>query len=210
MNHVFKATHCRFWSSLVLTILYVVIALAPLAPLALKSDRINHAVTGECSGNCEIDGCPLESRINCTCCCWQKKRASEKKPVKVAGGCCDIKVTEPSPEPKSGCCAVGPTTPPERKQVSSCCATGSPVDSGLSEADAGAVDDQDREPSYKNNPPCGNGNSIAFSGAVKVEIVPYSFAVVMPASTVGMLFETSPLKLSSRFTSPPEPPPKTV
>jgi len=59
-------------ASILLTI-YLVVSLSALVPLALSSPHIAHALTGECTGNCDIDGCSLEARRNHTCCCWQKK-----------------------------------------------------------------------------------------------------------------------------------------
>ena len=59
--------------ALMLAMIYSLIILSPLAPLALKSPRVAHAATGECSGNCDICGCSAERRANHTCCCWMKK-----------------------------------------------------------------------------------------------------------------------------------------
>jgi hypothetical protein len=64
----------RYIVALLLAIVYSLIIMSPLAPLALKSPRLAHAVTGECSGNCEICGCSPERRANHTCCCFLKKK----------------------------------------------------------------------------------------------------------------------------------------
>jgi len=73
----------------ILTAIYFAISVSSLAPLALGSASAAHATAGECSGNCEIDGCSPESRAAHTCCCWQKKikELEEKK----HGGCCGKK-----------------------------------------------------------------------------------------------------------------------
>ena len=63
----------RYITALILTVIYLLITMSPLAPLALKSPTVAHAVTGECSGDCDICGCSAERRANHTCCCWQKK-----------------------------------------------------------------------------------------------------------------------------------------
>jgi len=63
----------RKWTALFLAAVYLLITMSPLAPLALKSPRLAHAITGECSGECDICGCSPERRANHTCCCWQKK-----------------------------------------------------------------------------------------------------------------------------------------
>ena len=64
----------RYITSLLLTAIYMVIVFSPLAPLAMQSKLVAHAVTGECSGNCKVDGCSLERSATHTCCCWQKKK----------------------------------------------------------------------------------------------------------------------------------------
>ena len=60
--------------ALLLTLIYSLIIMSPLAPLALQSPRVAHAVTGECSGNCDICGCSAERRVSRTCCCFLKKK----------------------------------------------------------------------------------------------------------------------------------------
>ena len=60
--------------ALILTVIYTLIIMSPLAPLAMKSPRVAHAVTGECSGNCDICGCSAERRANRACCCFMKKK----------------------------------------------------------------------------------------------------------------------------------------
>jgi len=60
--------------ALILTVIYSLIIMSPLAPLALQSPRVAHAVTGECSGNCDICGCSAERRASHTCCCFLKKK----------------------------------------------------------------------------------------------------------------------------------------
>jgi len=60
--------------ALILTVIYSLIIMSPLASLALKSPRVAHAVTGECSGNCDICGCSAERRASHTCCCFLKKK----------------------------------------------------------------------------------------------------------------------------------------
>lgn len=63
----------RYIVAVLMGLTYVMLTLSPLAPLAMKSPRVAHAVTGECSGNCNICGCSAERRASHTCCCWMKK-----------------------------------------------------------------------------------------------------------------------------------------
>ena len=64
--------------ALILTAVYLTIVMSPLAPLALHSPSIAHALTGECAGDCRICGCSPERSASRTCCCWQKKLKREE------------------------------------------------------------------------------------------------------------------------------------
>jgi hypothetical protein len=89
-----------------LTAVYLLITLSPLSSIAMHSKVVAHAVTGECSGDCNICGCSAENRANHTCCCAKKRQQQahvheddedgaadccKKKPVKkktvIACGC---------------------------------------------------------------------------------------------------------------------------
>lgn len=67
----------RYIVAQLLTVIYLLINLSSLVPLALTSATIAHAVTGECVGNCDICGCSAERRANHTCCCCLKKQKLE-------------------------------------------------------------------------------------------------------------------------------------
>jgi hypothetical protein len=70
-----KTKQSRRWMiAIAMAVIYLVISLSPLAPLAIYSKVVAHAVTGECSGDCDICGCSLESRANHTCCCAKKRQ----------------------------------------------------------------------------------------------------------------------------------------
>lgn len=85
-------------TSLLLTAIYLLIVLTPLAPLVLQSRMIAHAVTGECSGDCRIDGCSLERSAAHTCCCWQKKRSGQNEAHQQANhDCCGTQVSKSPP-----------------------------------------------------------------------------------------------------------------
>ena len=84
MTHLFglanetpvKRVH-RSLLALFLAAFYTVITMTPLAPLAMRSAVVAHAITGECVGDCAICGCSPERSANHTCCCWQKKLKHE-------------------------------------------------------------------------------------------------------------------------------------
>jgi hypothetical protein len=92
----------RYIVSLVLTVIYLLITMSPLAPLALKSPRVAHAVTGECSGDCDICGCSLERRASHTCCCRQKKLQHEHEQQQTTD-CCKKNQRSDKPALKCNC-----------------------------------------------------------------------------------------------------------
>ena len=90
----------RYITALILTVIYLLITMSPLAPLVMHSPRMAHAITGECVGDCTVCGCSPERSANHTCCCWQKKvqhahdadqeqvpDCCKKKHKEVAGSC---------------------------------------------------------------------------------------------------------------------------
>jgi hypothetical protein len=79
--------------ALLLSVIYIMISLSPLAPLTLRSASLAHAVAGECSGNCDICGCSAERRASRTCCCWIKKLKHEHAKKKVPD-CCRKKLNK--------------------------------------------------------------------------------------------------------------------
>jgi hypothetical protein len=78
----------RFIPALVLVTLYALIVLSPLAPLAMRSAVVAHALTGECTGDCGICGCAPERSASHTCCCWQKKLQQEHGDDQDEPDCC--------------------------------------------------------------------------------------------------------------------------
>ncbi len=80
----------RYIVAVLMGLTYVMLTLSPLAPLAMKSPRVAHAATGECSGNCDICGCSAERRASHTCCCWLKKMKQQQH--KENASCCKKKM----------------------------------------------------------------------------------------------------------------------
>ena len=78
----------RLIPAIVLIILYAMIAMSPLASIALRSPVIAHALTGECASDCSICGCSPERSANHTCCCWQKKQLNKPDVDKEEPDCC--------------------------------------------------------------------------------------------------------------------------
>lgn len=114
----------RHITSLLLTSIYVLVVLTPLAPLALQSRMIAHTVTGDCSGDCRIDGCSLERSAAHTCCCWQKKLSGQSEAHQQEGhDCCGTQASK-SP-PSSGSDSVAGSTACKKRTVISSTPCGS-------------------------------------------------------------------------------------
>lgn len=78
----------RYIPALVLIALYGLIVFSPLAPLAMRSATIAHALTGECASDCSICGCSPERSANHTCCCWQKSLQHDHDEDQDEPDCC--------------------------------------------------------------------------------------------------------------------------
>ncbi|MBT0665394.1 hypothetical protein KI809_13890 [Geobacter pelophilus] len=205
MPGFFRVTTYRWMIALALAGLYFGIALTPLAPLAMKSSHIVHVVTGECSGDCDIDGCSPASRAAGTCCCRQKQLlvlpatngshtccpnvAVKAKPA--ASDCCDAARQAPAP-PQFSCCAAGGDS------------------AGNPPGEEAELTDKKRQTVYKCGSPCGRDRLITFAGNDKLDLIPFTFSG-LPVSPHEELPATPPSsRFNSRDVEPPEPPPKVV
>jgi len=83
----FKRTTARYLTAQLLMVVYLVIALSPLAPIAMRSPYLAHALTGECVGDCNICGCSPEQRANHTCCCQQKLKQQARLVTEIPDCC---------------------------------------------------------------------------------------------------------------------------
>ena len=186
----------RSITSLLMTIIYLVIVFSPVAPLAMQSKHGAHAVTGECSGDCTVDGCSLERSAAHTCCCWQKKKHgagavhlhsddnSSMAPV----------IVTIAPKKRASCCAASTQDDSEKKDAATTASTTAP---------------QKTKPVTISSAPCGSGTLFALLSVETTQHLPFFFAGDIPPSP-----ELSPLtfshqdRLTSRYVDPPEPPPQ--
>lgn len=148
----------RYITALVLTVIYLTITMSPLAPLALRSARLAHAITGDCSGDCNVCGCTAEQRATKTCCCQQKKKLQAKH-TSSPGGCC------------------------QKKSV-------------------------DKQPALQSSCPCGSDKQLALLNITKSELIPFDFAFGIFNQETTTKHHDHPQKLWSRFSDPPDPPPR--
>lgn len=88
-----------------LTIIYLMISLSPLTSLAMNSKTLAHALTGECTGDCDTCGCSIERRSSRTCCCSIKRQqqAHIHDDEDVTPGCCKKKPGEKKTVIANGC-----------------------------------------------------------------------------------------------------------
>jgi len=199
----------RYITAAILTLLYILIALTPLSPLALKFPRFAHDVTGECSGDCDSDGCSLESRANHTCCCWQKKLKQAGVSQKPFSGSCCILPAAVATAPMGGCCAA-----PVPVTTASCC-TPSVLheehhdhNNNQSAKSTERADETNGQTVFKCGSPCGNGKVLALVKLSTDELIPFHFEAVLAPITLAPLAVPSSPSLTSRSIEPPEPPPR--
>ncbi len=190
----------------VLTVIYVLIMFAPLAAFATHSNIFTRAVHGECSGNCDIDGCSLESRANNTCCCAQKKQHQAGIVPKLStGDCCTAKSATPPPVAKGGCCAVPKVVKPVVAK-NDCCSKDS-----KNKTEEGSVQKEKNtrtELVFKCGNRCGTGKQFVLAGAGTSELLPYIYSQSIAPSHKGTRYFTFPHNMISRHSEPPDPPPR--
>ncbi|OGU16305.1 MAG: hypothetical protein A2076_12265 [Geobacteraceae bacterium GWC2_53_11] len=188
-----KRSH-RYITSLFLTMVYLVIVFSPLAPCAIQSNVIAHAVTGECSGDCRIDGCSLERSAAHTCCCWlktQQDKATRQSPA----SCCI------SAQPK----AMAKTA----KNGAGHC---DHQDQGIHE-NHGKIETADSSVPQKkrattvSSSPCGSGKLFALLNIDTTHHLPFLFSRELPSPSQSILPVFPPDRLASRLSDPPDPPP---
>jgi hypothetical protein len=161
-----------------MTAIYLLMVFSPLAPLAMQSKRVAHALTGECSGDCQIDGCSLEHSAAHACCCWQKK---------LKGTMAHVDEHDMRPVAKT------------KKVAKSCC-------SQLPKRDV--VQKKFAKTTTIGTAPCGSSKLFALWGTGKMLHLPYLFSGGIPAPLEGTFSPSIPDKLTSHIAEPPHPPPK--
>lgn len=185
----------RYITSLLLTIIYLLIVVGPVAPLAKQSKSIAQAVTGECSGDCRIDGCSLERSAAHTCCCWQKIRheAVESHDLSYS----DVNDTYPPPSAKV----------PQKR--SSCCAADvqDTREGGVESKSVSITSPQKKKTTTVSNRPCGSGKISALLSTETTQHLPFFFAGETSSPDQSLLTVCPPDRLTSRFSDPPDPPP---
>ena len=194
--------------AVMLTTVYMLIVMSPLAPLAMHSKVVAHAVTGECSGDCDICGCSLESRANHTCCCAKKKQHQASIARFSASGCCAPKAATAPASAKKGCCAASQTAEPVVAK-NDCCAKNKQHQHVENIQELQQKEERSTtEAVYKCGCPCGKGKLLALSGLGSSELLPTNTSERIEIPHVETLFADLSHRLASRHGEPPDPPPR--
>jgi hypothetical protein len=190
-----------------LTVIYLVIALSPLTPFAMYSPVVAHAVTGECSGDCDICGCSPESRANHTCCCAKKKQMQARNAkLPIAEHCSSKAATAPATV-KGGCIAASqPVTPVVARKAS--CAKCVQQHDGDDQEIQRTKERPHNETIYKCGSPCGKGNLQALANAGSSELLPYIYSELTGPPHEDTNHSNLLQRMASRYAAPPDPPPR--
>ena len=187
----------------VLTLIYILIMFAPLASFAVQLSGVARAVAGECSGNCDADGCSLESRTNHSCCCAQKKLHPVSIAPKLPTDNCGATKSAVAPVTKGDCCAAPKVEKPVVAK-NDCCSKSSDKKTGAVQKEKSTK----AELVYKCGNRCGTGKQFVFAGAGTSELLPYIYSQRIAPPHEGTRYFTAPHNLISRHSEPPEPPPR--
>jgi len=71
-----------------LFVVFLTITLSPLANLSMRFASVAHAVSGQCTGDCDTCGCSPERRASHTCCCWYNKLKQHDSHNEQKADCC--------------------------------------------------------------------------------------------------------------------------
>ena len=188
----------------VMTIIYLLITLSPLASIAMHSKSFVHVVTGECTGDCDTCGCSPASRSDQTCCC-ARKRQQQTGFVKLSRGDCCSNKPAPTPVSKKSCCPTPESLKPVIAQPGCCSKSGH--DDRVQEAEQNAAP-AGSEVVYKCGGPCSKAKQFAMIGAGTSELLPYFYSEMTQIIHADTPYPSLSQRMTSRHAEPPDPPPK--
>jgi hypothetical protein len=177
--------------------IYLLIVLSPLAPCARNSKLLAHAITGECSGDCKIDGCSLERSATHTCCCGQKRlTAKEDYHRHQDSGSYETASIQHADSPK---------------KVASCCTASAQnthkENNGPKSVSAPPKSAQKAKTTTVRSTPCGSGKLFALLSIETAQHFPSVFMKNIHSPLQCILTACQPAGLISRHGDPPDPPP---
>jgi len=182
--------------SLIMTAVYLLITLSPLASAGSGLNQLLRAMNGKCSDDCRTCGCSTERSASHTCCCWQKKLARAKTPKQPG---------EHKPCPTASK-ASG------TKAAASCCKKSAQhhdhEDVATISAQADTPPDADSVTVTISTCPCGSGKDLTFFNGERSQHLPCRFLSGIPQRKSTQLDFLQPERLASQYGEPPDPPPK--
>jgi len=180
--------------SFIMTAVYLLITLSPLASNSSKSNPFFQTLAKECSGDCRLCGCSAERSASQTCCCWQRKLAEAKnlKQSKKPQPCQTVSV------------AAGKSCCPKAEQHAD-----TENEESLS-TQADSAPSGDSLPVSISTCPCGSGKDLTFSSGDRSQHIPFRFASGIPVQTITPFAFLPAARFASRHIEPPDPPPKFV
>lgn len=184
--------------------IYLAIGLRSLAPLAMHSQAVAHAVTGECAGDCDICGCSLESRENQTCCCARKRQMQAGVAMQSKGECCPPKKEDTK---KISCVTSKHTgTGGTKNDCLNAMNTQQHQDENVKETQH--TEKQPTTTVIKCGHPCGKGKLFVLAGFESNELLPIINSERMEIPNAENLVADISHRLVSRHVAPPDPPPR--
>ena len=189
-----------------LSTVYMLIVISPLASLAMHSKSVAHAVTGECSGDCDICGCSQESRANHSCCCAKKKQMQGSVAKLSADEGCAPKATNANDRCRTVSQPVKPVDP-ERD----CCVKNRQHQNNENVQASQSKEERSKNKTvYKCGCPCGKGRLLALTGFGSNELLPINTSEKIELPYVATLYTDLSHRLTSRHGDPPDPPPRLI
>ncbi len=184
--------------SFIMTAVYLLITLSPLASISSRSKPFLQVLAKECSGDCRLCGCSAERSASHSCCCWQKRLAADK-------------ALHHDEDLKS--CPTA-TALPVAKAARGCCSKPSQHADHENEASLSAQEEKssgkDTHAVSISTCPCGSGKDLTFSGGERAQHIPCRFLPGIPLQAVTQFTCLQPERLASRDGDPPDPPPKVI
>lgn len=178
--------------SLVMTALYLLIILAPLAPATLFS----HVLTAECAGDCRSCGCSPERSAARACCCWQKKLAGAKALKPAADHkSCPTSTAAADTTPSGSCCSKQDQHADHADEFSGATQANATTDKAAAQVSISTC-------------PCGSGKDMTVASGETIQHLPFRFLSGIPIQQATRFSYLQPERFASRHGEPPDPPPK--
>jgi len=186
----------HYITSLLMTAIYLLVSLAPLATAALHSGMIPQVLAAECAGDCRTCGCSQERSAARACCCWQKKLAAAKSLKQAAEHkSCPTRTAATTPESAGSCCSKSAQHAVHEDEAASATQANSTTDKQTATVSISTC-------------PCGSGKDLLFAAGEEIQHIPCRYLSGVPNQAVTLFAFLQAELLATRSDQPPDPPPK--